>query len=122
MHLFKWLRSLMQWLKRLFPRAPRQQETQSPNKSVPTLQRITFYTVYIPTLDGRFEYLGVEAYAPGDIVTIPFGREDRAIFGIIEKSQHYAYGETPLPMWKMKYILGYAPEQIAEEYRRLKRD
>lgn len=79
---------------------------------------ITFYTVYIPTLDGRFYYLSDTDYPAGEIVRIPFGYEDKEIFGIVEGSRCFPYGKTPLPMWKMKYILGKAPEPIAEEYRR----
>lgn len=79
---------------------------------------ITFYTVYIPTLDGRFYYLSDTDYPAGEIVRIPFGYEDKEIFGIVEASQRFPYDRTPLPMWKMKYILGKAPKPIAEEYRR----
>lgn len=79
---------------------------------------ITFYTVYIPTLDGRFFYLSNTDYPPGEIVRIPFGCQDREIFGIVEKVQRFPYEKTPLPMWKMKYILGKAPQPIADEYRR----
>ncbi|MGM9603818.1 MAG: hypothetical protein ACI3XG_02005 [Faecousia sp.] len=80
---------------------------------------ITFYTVYIPTLDGRFFYLSSTDYPLGEIVRIPFGHQDKEIFGIVEKSQCFPYERTPLPMWKMKYILGKAPKPIADEYRRL---
>lgn len=121
MALFRWPRKLMQWFMELFRKTPKKQETPISNESAPISPGITFYTVYIPTLDGRFDYLAVEAYAPGDIVTIPFGPEDREIFGIVEKLQVYAYTKTPLPMWKMKYILGKAPQAIAEEYHRLKK-
>ena len=122
MALFRWPRKLMQWFMGLFRKTPKKQETPISNESAPISPGITFYTVYIPTLDGRFDYLAVEAYAPGDIVIIPFGPEDREIFGIVEKLQVYSYLKTPLPMWKMKYILGKAPQAIVEEYHRLKKD
>lgn len=82
---------------------------------------ITFYTVYIPTLDGRFYYLSDTDYPAGEIVRIPFGYEDKEIFGIVEKSQRFAFDKTPLPMWKMKYILGKAPKVIADAYHRQQR-
>lgn len=82
---------------------------------------ITFYTVYIPTLDGRFYYLSNTEYPPGEIVRIPFGYADREILGIVREINRFPYNKTPLPMWKMKYILGKAPQPIAEEYRRLTR-
>ena len=78
---------------------------------------ITFYTVSIPTLDGRFYYLSDTDYPVGEIVRVPFGHEDREIFGIVEAFQCFPYDKAPLPMWKMKYILGIAPRPIAEEYR-----
>ena len=81
---------------------------------------LPFYTVYIPTLDGRFYYLSDTPYSPGDIVRIPFGPEDREIFGIVEEVRRYPIHRTPLPLWKMKYILGKAPWQIADTYRRLR--
>ena len=97
-----------------------QQASHAPTIAVPDAagSGITFYTVYIPTLDGRFYYLSDTDYPAGEIVRIPFGYEDQEIFGIVEISQCFPYGKTPLPMWKMKYILGKAPEPIAREYRR----
>lgn len=78
---------------------------------------LTFYTVYIPTLDGRFYYLSTTDYPAGEIVVVPFGPEDREIPGIVESAQFFPYGKTPLPLWKMKYILNRAPEPIAEIFR-----
>ena len=97
-----------------------QEASHVPPISAPETGRrgITFYTVYIPTLDGRFYYLSDTAYPAGEIVRVPFGYEDKEIFGIVETSQCFPYDKTPLPMWKMKYILEKAPEPIAEEYRR----
>ena len=118
MALSQWLRQLAQWLTGLFQKTPKKQEL--PSQDAPP--GITFYTVYIPTLNGRFSYLGIDTYVPGDVVVIPFGPEDKQIFGIVEKVQTHPYGKTPLPMWKMKYILGKAPQAIIEEYRRLKKD
>lgn len=92
-----------------------------PLLKIPSCPGITFYTVYIPTLDGRFYYLSDTDYPTGEIVRIPFGYEDKEIFGIVEKSQRFAYDKTPLPMWKMKYILGKAPKVIVDEYHRQKR-
>ena len=77
---------------------------------------ITFYTVYIPTMDGRFFYLSNTDYPPGAIVRIPFGSQDREIFGIVEKSQCFPYEKAPFPLWKMKYILAEAPKAIADTY------
>lgn len=79
---------------------------------------LIFYTVYIPSLDGRFDYLSTTDYPPGQIVVIPFGPEDRETLGIVERAVFYPYDKLPLPLWKMKYILDKAPEPIAAEYRR----
>lgn len=121
MRLPAFLRRIIQWFCRLFkkPAEKASPVPEAPLSPAPTVG-IIFYTVYIPTLDGRFFYLGNTDYSPGEIVCIPFGREDKEIFGIVEKSECYPYDRTPLPMWKMKYILGKAPEPIAAEYRRLK--
>ena len=117
MGMFGWISRLLQWFKGLFRRRPVSDAAAGPTeKAAPG---ITFFTVYIPTLDGRFDYLGTEDYAPGEIVSIPFGPEDREIFGIVEKQQRYPVDKLPLPLWKMKYILGKAPEAIVKEYGRL---
>lgn len=117
MTLINWLRKQLQRLLALFHRTPEKQASPlSSPKGIP------FYTVYIPTLDGRFDYLSNQVYIPGEIVSIPFGPEDRELFGIVETVQSYPYGKTPLPMWKMKYILGKAPQAIIDEYHRLKKD
>ena len=117
MGIVKWVSRLIQWFKGLFRRRPVPAAAAGPTeKAAPG---ITFFTVYIPTLDGRFEYLGTEDYASGEIVIIPFGPEDREIFGIVEKQQRYPVDKLPLPLWKMKYILGKAPEAIVKEYGRL---
>ena len=122
MDLFRWLRKLMQWFLGLFRKPAEKRQVPVPQESGTGAPGIAFSPVSIPTLDARVDYLAVEAYAPGDIVTIPFGPEDREIFGIVEKLQVYSYLKTPLPMWKMKYILGKAPQAIVEEYHRLKKD
>lgn len=79
-------------------------------------QEITYYRVYIPTLDGNFFYLGLKEYAPGDIVVIPFGGENRIIYGIIREKFRREYWKMPLPLWKMKYIASNAPQEICAEY------
>lgn len=133
----KLLRLLVQWLRKLFrrqsgaaphdeaanpPKAPTPTGPCSPKDAVPPRSPdppvgLTFYTVYIPTLDGRFYYLSTTDYPAGEIVVVPFGPEDREIPGIVEGAQFFPYGKTPLPLWKMKYILDKAPEPIAEIYR-----
>lgn len=77
---------------------------------------VTYYRVYIPTLDGHFYYLGLEEYAPGDLVAIPFGGENKIIYGIIQERFHQEYWKMPIPLWKMKYIASPAPEQVKREY------
>ena len=122
MTLPKTLQRIAQSLRRLF-KEPTDESHHRP--AAPGLQPeavgLTFYTVYIPTLDGRFDYLSTTDYPPGEVVIIPFGPEDREILGIVEGTQFYPYGKMPLPLWKMKYILDKAPEPIKEEYRRLKK-
>ena len=133
----KLLRLLVQWLRKLFrrqsgaaphdeaanpPKAPTPTGPCSPKDTVPPRSPappvgLPFYTVYIPTLDGRFYYLSTTDYPAGEIVVVPFGPEDREIPGIVEGAQFFPYGKTPLPLWKMKYILDKAPEPIAEIYR-----
>lgn len=80
---------------------------------------LTYYSVLIPTLNGEFHYLSTQEYQPEDIVCIPFGVENRMIYGIVKEIFTQDYWEMPLPLWKMKYIDSKAPEAIAEEYRRL---
>ena len=118
MRLSKLLRGFIQ----RFRRGIKQQDAEAQPAPLPPAPAVgvTFYTVYIPTLDGRFDYLSTTDYPPGEIVIIPFGPEDREILGIVEGAQFYPYGKMPLPLWKMKYILDKAPEPITEEYRRLK--
>ena len=124
MRLPAFFQRIIRWFRGLLPIA--EKEAAVPPDSAGTLSPaptvgITFYTVYIPTLDGRFDYLSTTDYPPGEIVVIPFGPEDREILGIVEASRFYPYGKQPLPLWKMKYILDIAPEPIAAEYRRLKK-
>lgn len=78
---------------------------------------IHYYAVYIPSLDGRFYYLANEAYRVGDVVTIPFGRENALIYGTVQEVLCTDYWKMPLPLWKMKYIDSKAPQAVAEEYR-----
>lgn len=122
MGLFNWFFRLIEWVKGLFrrekPVAPIPADERLPIREVET--GIPVYTVYIPTLDGRFDYLGIEAYSPGEIVIIPFGAEDQQICGIVKKRQRYPVDKLPLPLWKMKYILGKAPEVVVQEYLRQK--
>ena len=122
MRVFKWL---FHFLQRLLSRFSRKKpEPPVPEIKSPPPQEaaggILVYTVYIPSLDGRFDYLAVEPYSPGEIVTIPFGGEDREIFGIVKERQRYPLDKLPLPLWKMKYILGKAPEAVAEAYGQLR--
>ena len=117
MGMFGWISRLLQWFKGLFRRRPVPADAAVPREKASS--GIPLFTVYIPTLDGRFKYLGTEDYASGEIVIIPFGPEDREIFGIVEKQQRYPVDKLPLPLWKMKYILGKAPEAIVKEYGRL---
>lgn len=122
MRVFKWLSRFVQWFKGLF-RKKKQPSPVPLEKIIPPQEPtngILVYTVYIPTLDGRFDYLAAEPYSPGEIVTIPFGGEDREIFGIVEKRQRYPLDKLPLPLWKMKYILEKAPEAVTEAYRHLR--
>lgn len=118
MGIFNWFFCFLRWFKGLFRRQT--QISQVPgDSSVSSPVRgngILVYTVYIPTLDGRFDYLGAEDYRPDDIVVIPFGAEDREICGIVEKRQRYPVDKLPLPLWKMKYILDKAPEAVVQEY------
>ena len=88
----------------------------APKEETPT--QMTYYSVYIPTLQGAFYYLGSQVYAVGDIVSIPFGRENNIIFGIVEGIVCDEYWKLPIPLWKMKYIEGKAPQAVADEYRR----
>lgn len=113
--LVRWFRSLFSKPHTVPPAVP--PETEARVEENPA--DLPFYTVYIPTLDGRFFYLSDTPYSSGDIVRIPFGPEDREIFGIVEEVRRYPIHRTPLPLWKMKYILGKAPRQIADTYRRL---
>ena len=117
MGFFNWFIRLIEWFKALFRR---KKPVSSVSAEEETETGILVYTVYIPTLDGRFDYLGIEAYSPGEIVLIPFGAEDRELAGIVEKQQRYPVDKLPLPLWKMKYILGKAPEAIVKEYLRQK--
>lgn len=87
-----------------------------PKEGTPT--QMTYYSVYIPTLKGAFYYLGSQVYAIGDIVSIPFGRENNIIFGIVEGILCDEYWKLPIPLWKMKYIEGKAPQAVVDEYRR----
>ena len=122
MTLPKILQRILQWLRRLFKGSTDESYPRPAASGLhATAVGLTFYTVYIPTLDGRFDYLSTADYLPGEIVIIPFGPEDREILGIVEGAQFYPYGKMPLPLWKMKYILDKAPEPIKEEYRRLKK-
>lgn len=122
MGIFKWLSRILQWFKTLFrckkPVPPVSAEWEMPSNE--TDSSFLVYTVYIPTLDGRFDYLGTGDYSPDDIVVIPFGAENRKICGIVEKRQRYPVDKLPLPLWKMKYILGKAPEPVVKEYLRQK--
>ncbi len=77
---------------------------------------VTYYRVYIPSLDGHFYYLGLEEFATGDLVAIPFGGENKIIYGIIREKFRQEYWKMPLPLWKMKYIASHAPEQVKREY------
>lgn len=81
-----------------------------------TSPEVTYYRVYIPSLDGHFYYLGLEEFTSGDLVAIPFGGENRIIYGIIREKIRRAYWEMPLPLWKMKYIASLAPDQVKREY------
>ena len=111
MGIFKWFSRLLHWFKGFFRRKKRATPVLADGE---TEKGFLLYTVHIPTLDGRFDYLGVGEYAPGDVVFIPFGGEDRQICGIVEKRQRYPVDKLPLPLWKMKYILGKAPEAGAD--------
>ena len=91
-----------------------------PPSREPRRTEITYYSVHIPTMNGRFYYLGTQQYHPGDIVTIPFGGENKLICGIVEEVFCKDYWKMPLPLWKMKYIDATAPQEIAEEYWRQK--
>lgn len=82
-----------------------------------TPTQMTYYSVYIPTLKGAFYYLGSQVYTIGDIVSIPFGRENNIIFGIVEGILCDEYWKLPIPLWKMKYIEGNAPQAVVDEYR-----
>lgn len=120
MGLIRWLRRLLLGVGRLFSKkTPLPPQPQHPSaiaqQKVPGTF-LTFYTVFIPSLEGRFYYLSNEAYSPGEIVRIPFGYQDREYFGIVEQSQLFPYDKTPIPLWKMKYILGKAPEAVSEAY------
>lgn len=86
-----------------------------PKEGTPT--QMTYYKVYIPTLQGAFYYLGSQVYGVGDVVSIPFGRENNMIFGIVEGTLCDDYWKLPVPLWKMKYIEGKAPQAVADEYR-----
>lgn len=122
MLLKKILGKLVWWFRSLFLGHQEEPPTVPPVIGMqfePNPSGIPFYTVYIPTLDGRFYYLSDTPYSPGEIVRIPFGPEDREVFGIVEGVRRYPVNRTPLPLWKMKYILGKAPRQIADTYRRL---
>lgn len=120
MRLPNFLNSIVQRFRTLFRRQPKETPVTAHRSPDPPVG-LTFYTVYIPTLDGRFDYLSTTDYPSGEIVVIPFGPEDKEILGIVECSRFYPYGKMPLPLWKMKYILDRAPEPIAEEYRRQKK-
>lgn len=87
----------------------------APKEGTPT--QMTYYSVYIPTLKGAFYYLGSQVYTIGDIVSIPFGRENNIIFGIVEGILCDDYWKLPIPLWKMKYIEGNAPQAVVDEYR-----
>ena len=87
----------------------------APKEGTPT--QITYYSVYIPTLKGAFYYLGSQVYTIGDIVSIPFGRENNIIFGIVDDILCDEYWKLPIPLWKMKYIEGNAPQAVVDEYR-----
>lgn len=87
----------------------------APKEGTPT--QMTYYSVYIPTLRGAFYYLGSQVYTIGDIVSIPFGRENNIIFGIVDGILCDDYWKLPIPLWKMKYIEGNAPQAIVDEYR-----
>ena len=78
--------------------------------------KMTYYSVFIPTLGGHFYYLGAAEYQPDDIVSIPFGGENKMIYGIVTEVFHQNYWEIPLPLWKMKYIDSKAPQAVADEY------
>ncbi len=120
MRLPNFLNSIVQRFRTLFRRQPKEMPATAHRSPDPPVG-LTFYTVYIPTLDGRFDYLSTTDYPAGEIVVIPFGPEDKEILGIVESARFYPYGKMPLPLWKMKYILDRAPEPIAEEYRRQKK-
>lgn len=77
---------------------------------------MTYYSVYIPSLDGCFYYLGTQEFHPEDIVLIPFGGENRMIYGIVKQVLNQDYWKMPIPMWKMKYIDSKAPEAVIAEY------
>ncbi len=79
---------------------------------------VTYYSVFIPTLNGHFYYLGIQKYQTGDVVAIPFGGENKMIYGVVKEVFCQDYWKMPLPLWKMKYIDSKAPQAIAEEYRR----
>lgn len=81
--------------------------------------QVTYYGVYIPTLNGRFYYLGTQAYQEGDIVSIPFGREDTMIFGIVNEILCDDYWKMPIPLWKMKYIHSKAPQNVTDTYQHM---
>lgn len=122
MGFFNWFFRFLQWFKGLF-RRKKQIPPVPADWAVPARDRekgVLVYTVYIPTLDGRFDYLSAVDFSPGDIVVIPFGAEDREICGIVEKRQRYPVDKLPLPLWKMKYILEKAPEAVVKEYLRQK--
>ena len=118
MGMFGWISRLLQWFKGLFRRRPVPADAAVPREKASS--GIPLFTVYIPTLDGRFDYLSAVDFSPGDIVVIPFGAEDREICGIVEKRQRYPVDKLPLPLWKMKYILEKAPEAVVKEYLRQK--
>lgn len=93
------------------------------NSLVPTLPnrteatKMTYYSVFIPTLGGHFYYLGAAEYQANDVVSIPFGGENKMIYGIVTEVYCRNYWEMPIPLWKMKYIDSKAPQAIADEYR-----
>ena len=61
---------------------------------------LTYYSVLIPTLNGEFHYLSTQEYQPEDIVRIPFGVENRMIYGIVKEISTRTTGKCRFPFGK----------------------
>lgn len=81
---------------------------------------VIYYSVKIPSLKSSFYYMSNTPFVPGDIVEIPFGKEESNIYGIVESVNYYTFRTAPLPLWKMKYIYGFAPPEIVSKYLKMR--